>query len=82
MLNGAVNLVTFALIGLAFMAAKSGEQIKLGPLEFDMPNFSISPEAPFLAVVIISAPIAVYCIWRVFNPVVHAAAADLIEGAE
>lgn len=57
MLNAAVNIVTFGLIGLSFTAMK--------------------PQTPFLAVVIISLPVAAYCIWRVFNPVVHAAAADL-----
>jgi len=43
---------------------------------------AMKPQTPFLAVVLISAPVAAYCVWRVFNPVVHAAAADLVETAD
>lgn len=35
---------------------------------------AMKAETPFLAVVLISAPVAVYCIWRLFNPVDYVAA--------
>lgn len=54
MLNLAVNVITFGLLGFGVLREKGS---------FDLP-----PAAPFLLIVIISAVVAAYCIWRWTHP--------------
>jgi len=54
LLNLAVNIVTFGLLGLGYMRVNGS---------FDLPA-----AAPFLLIVIISSVVAAYCVWRAFHP--------------
>jgi len=54
LLNLAVNVMTFGLLGIGYLRATGG---------YDLP-----PAAPFLAIVIISTFVAAYCLYRWRNP--------------
>lgn len=54
MLNLAVNVITFGLLGFGVLREKGS---------FDLP-----PAAPFLFIVIVSLVVAAYCLWRWRNP--------------
>ncbi len=54
LLNLAVNVMTFGLLGIGYLRKTGG---------FDLP-----PAAPFLLIVIISVFVAAYCLWRWTHP--------------
>ncbi len=54
LVNLSVNVITFGLLGFGVLREKGS---------FDLP-----PAAPFLFIVIVSALVAIYCLWRWRNP--------------